>query len=94
MKLIKYILLSALLLLGTEDIFAQAQVITGKVTELVGTASEPIIGANVNVVNSQNRSVAGAVTDIDGNYYLQIPEKEDKLTLVFSYISMKTKRVK
>ena len=43
MKLIKYILLSALLLLGTEDIFAQAQVITGKVTELVGTASEPII---------------------------------------------------
>lgn len=94
MKLIKYMLLSALLLLGTEDIFAQAQVITGKVTELVGTTSEPIIGANVNVVNSQNRSVAGAVTDIDGNYYLQIPEKEDKLTLVFSYISMKTKRVK
>lgn len=93
MKLIKYILI-AILLLNTGEAFAQAHVMSGKVTEMLGNQSEPIIGVNVNVVNVQNRSVCGTVTDLDGRYKLQIPANEKDLTLVYSFIGMKTKRIK
>ena len=93
MKLVKYILI-AILVLGTEEVIAQALVISGKVTELLGNQKEPIVGANVNIVNEQNRSVGGAITNLDGDYRLQIPEQEKNLTLVYSYIGMKSKRIK
>lgn len=93
MKILKYILI-AILLLGIEDAFAQQQVVTGKVTETLGGLVEPIIGVNVNIVNVQNRSLGGAVTDLDGNYRLRIPAGESDLTLVYSFIGMKTKRIK
>lgn len=67
---------------------------SGKVTEMLGNQIEPIVGANVNIVNAQNRSVGGAVTNLDGDYRLQIPAQENNLTLVYSYIGMKTKRIK
>lgn len=94
MKILKYMLLALLLLLGTEEAVAQAQVLSGRVTEMLGSQSEPIVGANVNVVNAQNRSVGGAVTNLDGEYRLLIPAQEKNLTLVYSYIGMKTRRVK
>ena len=62
------------MLLCSMSMMAQEKVLTGTVTELLDNGStEPIIGANVVLVNNQNRYVKGAVTDIDGNYMLQLP---------------------
>ena len=58
MKLVKYMLI-AILVLGTGEVAAQVQVVSGKVTEMLGNQIEPIVGANVNIVNAQNRSVGG-----------------------------------
>jgi TonB-linked SusC/RagA family outer membrane protein len=68
-------------------------VVTGTVTEMLGSQKEASIGVNVTFQNSQNRIVSGTVTDINGNYTLKVPE-EKNLTLVFSYIGMKTQRFK
>ncbi|MBR2239170.1 MAG: SusC/RagA family TonB-linked outer membrane protein [Prevotella sp.] len=70
-----------------------AQTVTGNVTELLGGAKEPIIGANVTFQNSQNRIVSGTVTDFNGNYTLKVPE-EKNLTIVFSYVGMKQQSFK
>ena len=45
-------------------------------------------------VNAQNRSLGGAITNLNGQYNVKIPEGESNLTIVFSYIGMKTQRVK
>lgn len=93
MKQIKYILV-IILLLGIRGAFAQQKnnVITGKVTEILGTAAEPLVGVNINIVNAENRSLGGAISDLNGMYTLKIPVGENKLSLVFSYIGMKTKQ--
>ena len=84
-----YILL--LLLLCPLGIVAQETVISGTVTERLSDGTEePIIGANVVLVNSQNRYIKGAVTDIDGNYYLQVPAGATNLKVRATYIGMKT----
>lgn len=92
-KLLKYIFVAVLLLTGLEA-YAQRLVVSGKVTEEFGGMEEPITGVNVNVVNSQNRSVGGTITNLDGVYNLSIPVQDKNLTLVYSFIGMKTKRVK
>lgn len=51
MKLVKYMLI-AILVLGTGEVAAQVQVVSGKVTEMLGNQIEPIVGANVNIVNA------------------------------------------
>lgn len=72
---------------------AMAQkVVTGVVTETLGSSQEPIIGANVTFVNSQNRILSGTVTDFNGNYSLKVPADKGQLTLVVSYVGMKTQR--
>lgn len=95
MKQIKYILV-IILLLGIRGAFAQQKnnVITGKVTEILGTAAEPLVGVNINIVNAENRSLGGAISDLNGMYTLKIPVGENKLSLVFSYIGMKTKTIR
>ena len=50
--------------------------ITGKVTD---EKNEPIIGANVVVKGS----TTGTITDMDGNFTLEVP---DQATLLVSYI--------
>ena len=70
---------------------AQEKVLTGKVTEKLDNGTEdPIIGANVVLVNNQNRYIKGAVTDIDGNYVLQVPADARNLKVRATYIGMKT----
>ena len=73
---------------------AQNTVITGTVTEILGNLKEPIMGANVVLVNSQNRYVKGTVTDMNGNYNLQVPDDSKNLRVKVSYIGMKTQTVK
>ncbi|MDL2241587.1 SusC/RagA family TonB-linked outer membrane protein [Bacteroidales bacterium OttesenSCG-928-L03] len=95
MKL-KYIyLLIALLLSGTGIINAQTQqILSGTVTEITGKEKVPLIGVNVSIVNAQNRTLTGAVTNLDGQYNVPIPAGEKNLTVVFSYIGMKTTKIK
>ena len=71
-----------------------AQTITGTVYEMLGNQREPVIGANVVLVNQQNRYVKGAVTDINGQYRLQVPQDSKNLRVQASYIGMKTQSVK
>ena len=76
------------------SMMAQEKVLTGKVTERLDNGTEdPIIGANVVLVNNQNRYIKGAVTDIDGNYMLQVPADARNIKVQASYIGMKTKTV-
>lgn len=88
----KKTILLILLFLSTLGTEAQ-DIITGNVTEMIGNAKEACIGVNVTFQNNQNRIVTGTVTDFNGNYSLKVPE-EKGLTLVFSYIGMKTQRFK
>ena len=84
-----YIIL--LMLMCAIGMVAQERVLTGKVTEkLDNGAQDPIIGANVVLVNNQNRYIKGAVTDIDGNYMLQVPADAKNLKVRVTYIGMKT----
>lgn len=93
MKLFKYLLIAIFLVTATSETYAQAKILSGKVTEIFGGQAEPMMGVNVNIVNSQNRSLGGAITDINGVYNVKIPN-EKNLTIVFSYIGMKTERIK
>lgn len=72
---------------------AQQKVISGTVTETMGKERVPVMGANVVLVNSQNRYVKGAVTDMDGNYTIQVPNNSEKLKVRVSYIGMTTQTV-
>ena len=94
MKLTKLYFSVVILLCTVGEVVAQTQqIIIGNVTELFGKSTEPLIGVNINIMNSQERSLGGTVTNMNGQYKLAIPEKEKDLTLVFSYIGMKTKRI-
>ena len=70
------------------------KVISGTVTELFGKTAEPLVCVNVNLVNNQNRSLGGGITNLNGQYNVKVPEGEKDLTIVYSYIGMKTKRIK
>lgn len=63
--------------------YAQAQSISGKVTDF--TDQQPLPGVNVVLDGTST----GTVTDIDGNYSLDVPEGG---TLVFSFIGYETRR--
>lgn len=76
MKKAKVALVSMLMLAGS-GVYAQTDGIGGKVTDNTG---EPIIGASVKVKGTSN---IGTVTDIDGNFKLNVKPGE---TLVISYI--------
>ena len=52
------------------------KVISGTVTELFGKTAEPLVGVNVNLVNNQNRSLGGGITNLNGQYNVKIPEGE------------------
>ena len=55
--------------------------ITGTVTDEKG---EPLMGATIKIPNAQG----GSVTDLDGNFEINVPEDTKQLT--FSYIGFKT----
>ena len=79
-----------IMLLATVGVMAQEKVLTGRVTEKLDNGTEdPIIGANVVLVNNQNRYIKGAVTDIDGDYMIQVPSDVKNLKVKATYIGMK-----
>jgi len=79
----KYLLFSFLLLLGTAAMAQQD--VSGTVTSQDDGA--PLPGVNVVVKGTTQ----GTVTDIDGNYRIQVPE--GNVTLIFSFIGLATQEV-
>lgn len=71
-----------LLLFSLIAIVGQARIVTGTVTE--AESGEPAIGASVIVKGQQG----GQVTDIDGNYSIDVPN--DQAVLIFSMVGLKT----
>lgn len=67
----------------SQPVTHQSRKVNGKVLDAVG---EPIIGANVSVKGSTN----GTITDIDGNFNLEVP---DNATLVVTYIGYTPKEL-
>lgn len=79
----KFLLLAVLLVLtGGYTLFAQTKVITGTVTSSVEGE-----GALPGVAVSAKGTTLGALTDVEGNFRLEVPQSVT--TLVFSYIGMK-----
>lgn len=72
--------------LGIQSALAQSYRVKGNVVSKTG--DEPLIGVSI----LQKGTTNGVVTDIDGNYELQIQGGE--ATLVFSYIGMQTQELK
>ena len=74
-----------LTLLTIQSAFAQGFYVKGKV--ISQEDNEPLIGVSILQVGSGN----GVVTDIDGNYSLEV-KGTTKTTLVFSYIGMQSQK--
>ena len=72
--------------LGIQSALAQTYKVKGNVVSK--SDNEPLIGVSI----LQNGTTNGVVTDIDGNYELQIQGGET--TLVFSYIGLQTQELK
>ncbi len=82
-KLLKSTIFLCLIFISSTSLFAQT--ITGKV--LNEETEQPIVGANVYVVDSND----GAVTNESGTFRIDIPE--DAETLRVSYVGYKTREV-
>ena len=65
-------------------------VVTGKVTD--SETGEELIGANIFLVNENNRTLTGTIVNMNGDYRMVIKDK-GQLTIVFSFIGYKTKKV-
>jgi TonB-linked SusC/RagA family outer membrane protein len=73
-----------LIVISTQELL-QSISVTGAVVDATG---EPVIGANVSVKGT----TLGTITDIDGNFTLNVPN--DNAVLVFSYIGYATQEIK
>lgn len=84
----KYLVLSAVLLLSNWMV-AQT-IVTGTVRD--SRTREPLIGANVYVVNAENRSLGGSIVDLNGEYRLQVPNQTN-LRITFSFVGFKSNTI-
>lgn len=82
----KILLLTVMSVLISEALFAQTRTVTGRVTSAVEGE-----GAMPGVTVTAKGTTTGTLTDVDGNYTLQVPQ--GVTTLVFSYIGMKTQEI-
>ena len=80
----KQILLILYMVLITTMISAQKHIVRGKVSDDMGG----IIGATVVELDANERIIQGTVTNIDGDYSLQVSSQ--KATIQFSYVGYKS----
>lgn len=83
-KSIRCLFLALALTVSAASVFAQNLTVKGKVTDQRG---EPVVGATVML--STNQTV-GALTDLDGNYSINVPSNS---SLVFSCVGYATQTV-
>lgn len=84
----KTLLFLMVFLIKTSITFGQERVVTGNV---VDTDNLPLIGANVIIKQDASGTPIGTITDIDGNFKLNVPS--GKNILVVSFIGFETKEV-
>jgi|GEM_PF-4204711 len=77
--------LSILLFMGTVFVHAQTRSISGTVTS--AEDNQPVPGVSVSVKGT----TVGSVTNVDGDFQLNIPQ--DAKTLIFSFIGMKNQEI-
>lgn len=82
--------ITVLLLLAVSLVYAQQKVLIGTIIDETG---ESLPGCNIIIENDQHRALDGAITNIQGDYLVVIPDEEN-LTIVFSFIGYKSKSVK
>lgn len=92
MKKTQYLILIAMFFLPV-SILAQTNILSGFVYELVDGKERPLPGANVVVVDKQNRILTGVATSETGEYNIQIPAYEKDLKITASFIGMKSQTV-
>lgn len=80
-KLMQLCLCCCMLLFSVARVSAQQQSVKGRVID--ATNGEPLIGVSI----QEKGTTTGVITDIDGNFILNVP---GNATLVFSYIGYKT----
>ena len=80
----KNLTLIMLLLLFTAAAFSQTRTVSGHISD---TDGEPLAGVNVMVQGT----MTGSMSDGEGRYSIRVPEEE--VTLVFSFIGMKTEEI-
>ena len=83
------LIVSTLCLFFTLSVYAQ-DVVTGTLTDAI--TGEPLVGANIFLVNANNRTLAGTIANANGDYRLIIKDKGD-LAIVFSFIGYKTTKL-
>ncbi len=83
----KKIVISVLMLfvVFSGSLYAQERTITGKVTNAADGSG--LLGVNITVVGTSQ----GAITDIDGNYSIKVPD--DNASLKFSFIGYTTQTI-
>ena len=81
-------MLLAFFLLLSFGLQAQSQVVSGTVKIADTDTDEPLPGANILIKGTAN----GTITDIDGQYSLEVPNTE--AVLIFSFVGYESKEVK
>ena len=90
MKIIRKILIVLFALIGMQTLAAQT-VLTGTVKD--SNNGDPLIGANVYFVNADNRTLAGSIVDVNGEFHIKVPNQKN-LNISFSYVGYKSKTMK
>ncbi|MDP4270853.1 MAG: carboxypeptidase-like regulatory domain-containing protein, partial [Bacteroidota bacterium] len=90
MKIFQKIAISLIALLAVQSIAAQ-RILTGTVRD--SKTNEALTGANVYIMNADNRSLGGCIADLNGEYRLKIPEKGN-LTIRYSFVGYNSKSIK
>ncbi|HPR32316.1 MAG TPA: SusC/RagA family TonB-linked outer membrane protein [Prolixibacteraceae bacterium] len=90
MNIIKTIRNTLLLLCLSLSVYAQ-QVLTGTLKDALTGA--PLEGANIFLLNENNRTLSGTIANASGEYRMVIKDKGE-LTIVYSFIGYKTRQVK
>ena len=90
MNQIKRLIGTLFVLCFSLSLYAQS-VLTGTVTEK--KTGEPMIAANIFVVNTNNRTLTGTIANLNGEYRMKLPSSMKDLTIVYSFIGYKTQKV-
>lgn len=90
MKIFRYIYL-LLIGLALSQVAGAQTILTGVVKDKATGA--PLVGANVYINNSANRTMAGFIVDRNGEYRLTVPQNAGDLRVVFSFVGYKPQEV-
>ncbi len=83
--IVRFLVLATLLICFTHTAAAQERTVTGTVTD--GSNGQPLVGGTVQIKGTTR----GTITDVDGQYSIQVGSPDD--VLVFSFIGLETQEI-